>query len=172
MFARKEGIVYMYVAYGSFGDAGHMYYIGRSGASKFLQCGPDQVDRRDCIGARGLNRASRVLLWARSEYLEDTFATLRSAVVGWYVPGFLRDAAGSGASGGTQSKRPETTQHHMLGSQWFSCENMGPEEFGEWARGVCATIESHNEGIASFALKDAKGAKGAKKGPNSAQGRM
>ena len=150
MFARKTGIVYMYVAYGTFGDEGHMYYIGRSGASKFLECGPDHVDRRDCIGSRGLNRASRVLLWARSEYLEDSFATLRSAVVGWYVPGFLRDDA----------KRPETTQHHLLGSQWFSCGNMGPVEFGEWAQGAARIIESTNRDLGSFALDRAQAQKG------------
>ena len=127
-----SGVVYAYrpvADYGSFADGlGHIYYLGRSKRREFSA--PDLMGnetlQKEVLSrygqARGLNRASRILMWIHVPDMQAVWDRLIDHARGnvWCT---RTDPA---------SERPTLTHHCALGDNWYSCNNTGPTGIGEW----------------------------------------
>ena len=131
-YGEESGVVYAYrpiAEYGSFSDGlGDIYYIGRSKRREFSA--PDVMLSHDlqkevlnrCGPARGLNKASRVLLWMHVPDMQGMWERLVDNVRGNVWRPRLDPA----------NERPALTHHCGLGDNWYSCATMGPGGIGEW----------------------------------------
>ena len=121
--------------YGSFADGlGHVYNFGRSSRHQFIDVqaiGDEQKQKEILIkyGRRtGLNRPARVLLWAYTQNLDEMWDRIKDNVRGnvWRPR----------PSTASTEEHPICTQQCMLGDHWYTVENLGPEDFGEWIQEV------------------------------------
>ena len=122
-----------YRAIGDYGDGNHIYYFGRTklGAAYAMSLeGPaDGVHERQKRMLRkkcrrvGLGRPSRVLLWGRSEDVDKDWDALKM---------ILR--------GHTQDDM-RLTNELLIGDNWFSCEDHGPDALGTWLRAVWDNLQ-------------------------------
>ena len=127
----QRGVVFGYRTLGDFGDgAGHLYYFGRSrqralyelsteGLADGLQVRQKKALRTKCRRV-GLNAPKRVLLWGRSEDVDRDWDELKS---------FLRGHRRT-------NNVVRITNQVWVGDNFFSCEDMGPTDFGLWLRTV------------------------------------
>ena len=135
---RVGGIVFAYRAigdYGSFADGlGHVYNFGRSSREQFIDVAAigDEEKQKEILtkyGRRnGLNRPARVLLWTYTPNLEEMWERMVDNVRG--------NVWRSRHAGASTDQHPICTQQCMLGDHWYTVENLGPEDFGEWIQEV------------------------------------
>ena len=119
--------------YGSFADGlGHVYNFGRSSRRQFIDVhaiGNEEKQKEILVkyGRRtGLNRPARVLLWVYTTNVEE----LWERIVDNVRANVLRPRPATAST----DEVPICTQHCMLGDQWYTVANLGPEDFGEWIR--------------------------------------
>ena len=126
LYAEQQhtGVVYGYVARGSYGDDASIYYFGRSKQAAMynmsLEGGPGALHARQkkLLKGRcrrtGLNAPSRVLLWGRSTDLDKDWESIKDFLKGnrW-----ARD-------------HPLITNQLWVGDNWFTVASLGPEGFG------------------------------------------
>lgn len=126
-FAR-QGVVYGYRAVGDYGSAavglGNIYYFGRSKqASVFAVRGNDEETQKETLRKKckrdGLNAPRRVMLWVRVQDVDQVWEDVRMKLRG----------------------QPLITNHATLGDNWYTVENMGPEDFGTWCDGVVRQLQ-------------------------------
>ena len=125
---KHVGVVYGYRAIGDYGDNTDVYYFGRTklaaAYAMSLEGPADGVHERQKRMLRkkcrrvGLGRPSRVLLWGRSEDVDKDWDALKM---------ILR--------GHTQDEM-RLTNELLIGDNWFSCEDHGPDALGTWLRAV------------------------------------
>jgi hypothetical protein len=139
----NPGIIFGFRAiadYGDFSDGqGHVYYFGRSKQQCMLglDLSGEQHEvhqgQKDMLRKRmrclGLNSPSRVLLWVRVQDLEKRWDEFRDQLRGWRDE---RDAI--------EGTSPLITNVLALGDNWYTVENLGPEDFGTWCKAMMQKI--------------------------------
>ena len=147
----QPGVVFGYrplADFGSFSDGlGNIYKFGRSRLEEMWN-----RDVMDCVDLQkellvrrvncgGLNRPSTILLWVYTDNVAELWDRVKRHLKGnWW-----RDRE-------PQDLTPIITNHLRLGDSWYSVGNMGPTDFGTWAREL-AKQESIEAGLeATFAL--------------------
>jgi hypothetical protein len=138
----KPGVIYGYRAIADYGDfsagQGHVYYFGRTKQRSILSLdvsgeqdlNEDQIYLlRRKLGRTGLNTPSRVLLWVRVDDIDRAWDNFREQLRGWL---HQRD--------GIEGPTPILTNVLSLGDNWFTVENLGPEDFGKWCNAILQKI--------------------------------
>ena len=74
---------------------------------------------------QGLNSPSRVLLWVRVQDLGKSWEEFRDQLRGW------RDERD-----GIEGTRPLITNVLAVGDNFYTVENLVPEDFGTWCRAM------------------------------------
>jgi len=133
------GIIFGYRAIADFGDfsdgKGHVYYFGRSKQQCMLDLDvsgePNEVHQdqknllRRMMRLSGLNSPSRVLLWVRVQDLDKAWDDFREQLRGWRQE---REEI--------EGTSPLITQELLLGDNFYTVENLGPEDFGTWCKAI------------------------------------
>ena len=129
----KPGVVYGMATVGTYGRQ-NAYYFGRSKQASLLalDCTGDgtvvhalqkELLKKKCKRV-GLNAPKAVLLWARVADVDEAYEELRLQ---------LRNASLT------------IVNELHLGDNWYTTEEMGPEDFGKWCRAtmleICAPPE-------------------------------
>ena len=139
----NPGIIFGYRAiadYGDFSDGqGHVYYFGRSKQQCMLELDVSgeqhevHQGQRDLLRKRmrctGLNSPSRILLWVRVQDVDKAWDDFQEQLRGWRDE---RDAI--------EGTSPLITNVLVLGDNWFTVENLGPEDFGTWCKAMLDEI--------------------------------
>ena len=145
----KAGVLYGYRTKGDYGEysegQGNVYYFGRTRQKDVLdfKCTSiawTQEDKdvtrellRKKCNRTGLNAPSRILLWKRVCDIEKGWDELRRALRTPYAP--FSDA---------RHREPEPptsiTNHLALGDNFYTVEDLGPNDFGIWIRAVVDKI--------------------------------
>ena len=146
----KPGVVYGYRAvcdYGDFSDGqGHVYYFGRSKQRCVLDLDlsgedPSQAQKdmlRGKLRRTGLNSPSRILLWVGVADVDKAWDDFREQLRGWR-PGWTREEI--------DGVLPIITHVVSLGDNYYTVENLGPEDFGTWCRAVMQRIAARRGGV-------------------------
>ena len=137
---QHSGVVYGYVALGSYGDE-LIYYFGRSKQAAMYNMSLEGVQAevherqkkllKDRCRRAGLSAPSRVLLWGRSTDVDKDWDSIKDFLKGnRWAPG-----------------HPLITNELWVGDNWFTVESLGPEGFGRFVRTVWNTLHSEEEQV-------------------------
>ena len=138
-----SGIIFGYRAIADYGDysdgQGHVYYFGRSKQQCMLgidvsgeEAHQDQKDvLRRKMRRTGLNSPSLIILWVRVQDVDKSWEAFREQLCGWRVERGL-----------IEGTSPLITNVLALGDNWYTVENLGPEDFGTWCRAMTEKIEN------------------------------
>jgi hypothetical protein len=138
----KPGVIFGFRSVGDYGDysdgQGNVYYFGRSKQPCMLdlslvgenvtQNQKDMLKRK--VRCVGLNAPSRILLWVRVDDIDKYWDEFRQQLRGW----------DRRARDGIEGTGPIITNVLVVGDNWYTVENMGPQAFGSWCRAIMQKV--------------------------------